>query len=116
MVYDSWQNKQLCPFLKILDRHLCLPRLPILWYQGCSSRGVKLIARPHPVRKLKMFPATTTPFQIPSWQAQDQTDVSPSLIVAELKNSASLLPKSAIVRSPYASKSSPCSPPALGSF
>ena len=75
-----------------------------------------LTARPHPVRKLKTFPTTTAPIHIPSLHAQDQADVSPSLIEAELKISTSLLPKSAIGRSPYASKSSPCSPLVLGSF
>jgi hypothetical protein len=92
------------------------PRLPILWYQGYSSQGVTLTARPHTVRKLKLFSATTPTIHIPSLHAQDQADESPSLIVAELKISTSLLPKSAIGRSPHASKSSPCSPPALGSF
>jgi len=84
-------------------------------YQVYSNQGVTLTARPHPVRKPKMFPATTTPIHIPSLHAQDEADVSLSLIIAELKISTALLTKSAIGLSPCASKSSPCSPPALGS-
>jgi hypothetical protein len=76
-----------------------------------------LSARPHQVQNLKMFPAVTTPIHISSLHSQDQADLSPSLIVAEIKISTSLLPESAIGHRPYASKSSPCSrPSALGYF
>jgi len=63
-----------------------------------------------------MFPAATTPIHIPSLHAQDQADLSPSFIVAEFKFSTSLLPKSATGHSPYATKSSSCSPSTLGYF